>query len=145
MSSDMRPSCLLWSSGVASWFGVPGEGCPGGATVTGERFPLSMFSKWLRREDTGFYACCELPFHSLGRLPSLTMDEPSVLSSVWRSMLLTSSFSQHQDQLYRCSSTAHKHFPLSVVSNLEEYRTRATEGRVVRSNVGGEAEVERAS
>jgi hypothetical protein len=45
-----------------------------------------MFSKWLRREDTGL------------------MDEPSVFSSLEESMAeLSSLVSQHRDLVYSCS------------------------------------------
>jgi hypothetical protein len=53
MSRDMRPSPLLCSSGIkrSGRSGVPGVRGVGGA---GDLFELSMLSKWLRREDTGF-------------------------------------------------------------------------------------------
>ena len=87
MSRDIRPSVLLWSCGVESWSGRPGEACRGDAA--GDWFPLSIFSKWLRREDTGFCAGGEHLF--FGRTTeSLTMDEPSVFSFAGWSILQAS-------------------------------------------------------
>ena len=50
----------------------------------------SMFSKWLRREETGFCAACQelrTPLYEGIWAQKLTMDEPSVLSAAGRSML----------------------------------------------------------
>lgn len=53
ISSDMRPFLLLSSTTLSRSAAAEGEGWRGLAGV-GFLFALSMFSKWLRREDTGF-------------------------------------------------------------------------------------------
>lgn len=53
MSNDILPSVLLLSSGIRRRSVALGVGCLGGAAA-GALFELSMFSKWLRREETGF-------------------------------------------------------------------------------------------
>lgn len=58
MSSDMRPSALRPSSGMASRSLAHGErwrGVAGGADLVA----LSMFSNWARREETGFCGGCQ--------------------------------------------------------------------------------------
>jgi hypothetical protein len=57
MSNDMRPS-VLFSSGARRPLGEACEGVAGAGVL----FALSMFSKWLRREDTGF--CSAVNAHS---------------------------------------------------------------------------------
>lgn len=58
MSSDIRPSALLWSSGMPRRSGVLGDVRRGVAGACVLLLEPSMFSKWLRREDTGFYTVC---------------------------------------------------------------------------------------
>ena len=62
ISRDIRPSSLLWSSGMRNRSGVLGVDCRGGPAVAvlGDLFEVSIFSKWLRREDTGFYEKCNV-------------------------------------------------------------------------------------
>ena len=57
MSKDILPSSLLWSSGMRNRSGVLGVDCRGGpaAGAMGDLLEVSIFSKWLRREETGFY------------------------------------------------------------------------------------------
>ena len=54
MSREILPSVRLWSSGMPSRSGAP-TGCCRGLAGADCLFELSMFSKWLRSEDTGFY------------------------------------------------------------------------------------------
>ena len=58
MSSEMRPSVLLLSSG-ARRSAAAGERFRGVAGAD-DLFVLSMFSNWARREDTGFYTLFSL-------------------------------------------------------------------------------------
>lgn len=121
MSSDMRES-LLPSSATLNRSLAAGEGWRGPAGG-GALFTLTLFSKKLRREDTGFCKARSVSrrwhvqtrpkvYSSLGG-SGLTMDEPSVLSSVLEGSI-TRLVSQHQGLLYRCSSTVQASFPLSA-------------------------------
>lgn len=51
----------------------------------GGLFVLRRFSNWARREDTGFCAWSQQLFLAGEKL--LTMDEPSMFSSCWLSMM----------------------------------------------------------
>lgn len=83
MSSDMRPSARLLSSGMGRRSLAPGERWRGAAGAD-DLLVLRRFSNWARREDTGFYVHgkqVDVQVH--GRL---TMDEPSMFSSLAFSM-----------------------------------------------------------
>jgi hypothetical protein len=71
MSSEMRPSVRRLSSGALRWSGRPGERWRGVGDAD-DLLALSMFSNCARRDDTGL------------------MDEPSMLSSCWDSIMSTS-------------------------------------------------------
>lgn len=60
ISSEMRPSVLLLSSGIARRSVAAGERFRGVAGAD-DLFTLSMFSNWARREDTGFCTSVSIP------------------------------------------------------------------------------------
>ena len=83
MSSDMRPSARLLSSGMGRRSLAPGERWRGVAGAD-DLLVLRRFSNWARREDTGFYVHSkQVHIQVHGRL---TMDEPSMFSSLGFSM-----------------------------------------------------------
>lgn len=111
MSSDIRPFVHRLSSGMARRSAAAaGEGWRG-VVGAGDLFALSMFSKWLRREDTGFCSPVRLlspmerPTHdgrAIGALVGGTLHGESLLVN------------RHRGLLYRYSSTAERPFPLSA-------------------------------
>jgi hypothetical protein len=63
ISNEIRPSARdLTSSGFSKRSAGQGDGClnEGVDGAGGGLLPFNMFSKWLRREETGFCAFCEL-------------------------------------------------------------------------------------
>lgn len=78
-SRDMRPSTLPLSSLCIS--GLSSRDCCGAAVdgAEGDWPAPNMFSKWLRKEETGFYDNVRL-YHAK-RTCLLTMDESSVFST----------------------------------------------------------------
>lgn len=137
ISSDMRPS-LLVSSATARRSAARGDGCRGPAGA-GVLLALRLFSKKLRREETGFCSPSDqsmvIPGHGFraalslfwslfkgqerawscraGDGRALTMDEPSVLSSA-REGSMALLVNRRQSLRYGCSSTVQGPFPLSA-------------------------------